>query len=175
MGVDKAMIEIAGEPLVSRVIRALSVVDEVKVVGGNADTFENIGVAWCADVYPGEGPLGALLSGFGCSNHDVVVACACDLAYLTSASIDALLVERHRSGAAVAVPLIDGRLQWHVSAWHRSAVLTLDHAFRSGERSIHRAARDLDLVAVLLSDRHEFVDIDTPEDLDKLLPGELAQ
>jgi molybdopterin-guanine dinucleotide biosynthesis protein A len=175
LGVDKATLDIGGDRLVSRVIRALSIVDEVLVVGGDAGTFQEMAVGWCGDAYPGEGPLGALLSGFGCVDHDVVVACACDLANLTSSSLDMLLYERRRSGAAAAVPLISGRLQWHVAVWHRRALPVLEQAFQAGERSLHRAARTLDLVAVVLPYGDEFLDIDTPEDLRRLLPGELAQ
>jgi len=175
MGADKATIEIGGELLVSRVIRALSVVDEVRIVGGDAGTFQHMGAGWCADSYPGEGPLGALVSGFHCTEHDVVVACACDLANLTSSSVDALLYERRRSDAAVAVPLIRGRLQWHVAAWHRRALPTLERAFDAGERSLHRTARALDLVAIVLSHGDEFLDIDTPDDLRRLFPSELAR
>jgi molybdopterin-guanine dinucleotide biosynthesis protein A len=71
MGRDKAHVAFGGEPMLARVAGALSGagVDPVVVVGGDAAKAEELGLATIADGWPGEGPLGGLLTACAWSPH----------------------------------------------------------------------------------------------------------
>ena len=170
MGVDKALIDVEGEPLVSRVLRALDVLVPVVIVGGRQEDFGDLDALWCADLYPGEGPLGALISGMHQVRCDTVVAVACDLPHLTSNSVEVLVNQLVTSGGAVAVPLVAGRHQWHVAAWRRDQLAILEDAFLRGVRSLYRVAAELGVVSVVFADSNEFLDVDTPDDLSRAFP-----
>ena len=50
-----------------RVARALAAAgaEPVLAIGGDGDALERLGMAWQPDRFPGEGPLGGLLTAFG--------------------------------------------------------------------------------------------------------------
>ena len=170
MGRDKAFLEIDGTPMVASVVRAVNaVVDtEVVVVGGDEDGLRNLGLGCIPDLYPGDGPLGGLLTALrhfrGRCDHVVVLSC--DLPRASKASVAALL---HAVGPvpAVIVPLLDGRRQWMHACWPVSAVDQLESAFAAGERAPRRALGDLPVVEIAGLDPRSLSDVDSPEDLDE--------
>ncbi len=71
MGRDKALVEISGRTLVEICVAALTDggADEVVLVGGDASALGSVvpRARWVADLSPGEGPLGGLLTAFAAS------------------------------------------------------------------------------------------------------------
>ena len=161
MGRDKAMLEVDGHPMAERVARALEAagVSDVVFVGGDA---RPLGRRHLADRYPGQGPLGGLLTALGGLEADLVVVAACDLPWLDAATIEALL-----SGlgtADVAVARTD-RLEPLCGMWRRSTTLeVVESAFAGGERAIHRALAGLRVVEVPVAPR-ALTNVNAPEDL----------
>lgn len=170
MGFDKATMQLGGVTLVAHVIAALDGLDTVRVVGGSERAVADLGVEWLPDDTPGEGPLGALVTGLRTSNEDILVAAACDLPRLRSSTVLTLVDELVRSGADVAVPLIGGRLQWHVAAWDRRAAAMVTTVFESGVRSLYRAGNSLRVCAVVFARLGDFVDLDTVDDVRREFP-----
>jgi molybdenum cofactor guanylyltransferase len=83
MGRDKALLEIAGEPLITRTVRlAASVASHVSVVGG-ADRLAGRGFQILRDEIPGAGPLAGIATALNATSHDWNLILACDLPYLT--------------------------------------------------------------------------------------------
>ena len=64
MGFNKALLEIDGEPLIAKVARVLNevVVGNFQIVGGDSATFTSLGYSCLSDEYPGEGPLGGIIT-----------------------------------------------------------------------------------------------------------------
>lgn len=64
MGADKALIEINGMAMAARATLALQSagLDEVIVVGGDADRLSDLGLTVVPDLYPGRGPLGGIIT-----------------------------------------------------------------------------------------------------------------
>src|SRR5580698_5272190 len=62
-GRDKALVEFDGEPLIARLCRTLqaATIDPVRIIG-NAAKYSHIGVECIADRWPGEGPLGGIIT-----------------------------------------------------------------------------------------------------------------
>ena len=90
MGRPKALIEIDGRTLLDRAVGALTAaaIDPVIVVGGDQAAIEAAGHRFVPDEYPGEGPLGGIISALGAVDTDLVVVLACDL---LAASPDAVI------------------------------------------------------------------------------------
>jgi molybdopterin-guanine dinucleotide biosynthesis protein A len=152
MGRDKALVVVAGAPLVVRPVAALEAAGAARIlaVGGDLGRLRTLGIEAVTDDHPGDGPLGGILTAFRHADGEPVVVLACDLPEIDGPVITAVLDALAASpGAAVAWPEVGGTAHVLVAAW-RPAVATahLATAFASGERSVRRAAGALTRVVV---------------------------
>jgi molybdopterin-guanine dinucleotide biosynthesis protein A len=164
MGTDKALVEVDGVPMAARVANALveAGAAAVTLVGG-----QDRGLQWrhVQDLHPGDGPLGGIVTALTAADlpTDVVVAVACDLAWLDAPTV-AAVVGGLADGADVAFAHTDRR-QPLCAAWRRSSTAELlRRAFDGGERAPHRAVaglicRDVPVAAGTLRN------VNAPEDL----------
>jgi molybdenum cofactor guanylyltransferase len=165
MGRDKATLTIDGVPMAARVADALhsAGAEPVLAVGGDRAALEAFGLAWVADRYPGEGPLGGIMSAFGAVGHEGVVAVvATDLPALGASVVQALVAALRAHDVAVAggehpEPLC---AVWRISTCE--AVLT--GAFEQGERAVHRAWTALDRIVVPVPAQY-LRNVNHPDDL----------
>ena len=180
MGTDKAFVEIGGVPMVVRAAEALRAAGPapVLVVGGDAVRLKTLGLDAVGDLYPGEGPLGGVITALGVlDSHgdalDAVVTMPCDVI-----SPDAAAVRRVLAGLAAAadpadnsaaadliVPIGAGVPQWAHAAWLRRCLGPLTEAFERGVRALRDVARQLHAVEVEVPGEGWFRDADRPEDL----------
>lgn len=166
MGEDKALVDVDGRPLAGIAADALHAAgaDEVFGVGGNVQALEAAGLRVVPDLWPGEGPLGGILTALDAATADVVVVLACDLPGVTAEAVHAVL--DGLGDADVAVPMVEGRAQHLLAAWRRSACRErLADAFQSGERAIWRAGEGLCVARVTLRDGSWARDADDPDAL----------
>ena len=194
MGTDKAFIEIEGESMVARAVGALRAAgaESTLVVGGNAARLGASGLDAVPDRYPGQGPLGGVITALGAlgspdvsgmdgvsgtdalSAMDAVVTLPCDVISPDAAAIrrvlDRLAETTGRPGAGppaadLVVPLGGGVPQWMHAGWHRNCLPRLSEAFAAGVRAPTEAARLLRTVTVDVPGTGWFADADRPEDL----------
>ncbi len=172
MGRDKAFIAIDGVALVSRGAQALSEAGatRVVVVGGDAPRLGELGLAHVADQFPGEGPLGGLLTALadlGAFSSDIerLVVLSCDLVQPAPDSILEVVAGLEDPAVDVAVPVAGDRLQWLHAAWHPRSHSVLSAAFDRGVRAPRHAARDLWIREIHGLNEAWFQDADRPEDL----------
>jgi molybdopterin-guanine dinucleotide biosynthesis protein A len=165
MGRDKAFIDVAGEPLVRRVAHALAAAgaERVFVVGGDGARIRALGLDSVADRYPGEGPLGAVLTALAECDATVLAVLATDLIAADPTTIRIVLDALE--GHDVAVPVAGGRRHFHHAVWQRSAQARLEEAFVAGERAIKRAALNLLVAEVEGISPELLADADTPDEL----------
>ncbi len=99
MGRDKALLELAGEPLIVRTVRTASAVasDNVRVVGG-AQRFVHLALRTIEDDAPDRGPLGGIATALRATAAEWNLILACDLPYLTRDWLEFLAT---RAGKAV--------------------------------------------------------------------------
>ena len=176
MGRDKALLPVGDPPtaLAVRVAGALrdAGCPDIACVGGDLDALAALGLRAEADDHPGAGPLGGVLTALRVASLPLVVILACDLPAITGASVRGLVTALDSAPrAAAAVPLVDGHLQVHALAVRRSIDADLAAAFAGGERSLTRALRGVEVVAVEHLDPATLVDADRPGDLPGDLPG----
>lgn len=175
MGVDKALVEVDGVALAATVGRALRGAGAVEVVAVGGDR-ERLAALHCfdrlvPDRWPGEGPLGGILSAIDAvgSTAEVVVVLACDT---PSVSVECARVLVDALGSHdVAVGHVDQRRQPLTAAWRVATCRrVLQRAFDAGERAPRAVLGHLRVVDVELDER-EVADVDRPEDLARYAPG----
>jgi molybdopterin-guanine dinucleotide biosynthesis protein A len=143
MGRDKAFVEVDGEIMVRRVAMSLTAAGcaPVFAIGGDVDRLTDVGLTVVADRFPGEGPLGGILSALAASGVPTLIV-ATDLPRLDPAAVALLLAHAGREDLDVAIARSE-RLEPLCALWWPSAAAALDRCFGSGERAVHRALQGL--------------------------------
>ncbi len=164
MGRDKAMVAVDGVAMARRMADLLleAGCTDVVAVGGDAPGLADAGVDFVADRYPGQGPLGGILTALSYSAPCLVVAC--DLPQLGSVSLIEVVATLGSHDSAMAR---SDRPEPLCAAWSASAAGPLQRQFDSGERAVHRAIAGLDVAWVRLP-AGELRNVNTPEDLRNL-------
>lgn len=165
MGTDKALISTEGVTLVERAVAALTEAgaDPVVVVGGNRAAISSLGLVIVDDHWPGEGPLGGIITALRSVATELVAVLSCDLTEASSIAVGSVVGAL--GSADVAVPVVEGRSQWMHAVWRRSTLPVLEDAFAVGVRAPRAALGPLRVAQLLDGDPCWFHDADRPEDL----------
>lgn len=141
MGRDKSLIEVDGVPMVARVATVLAGSDcaPVVVVGGDAAALGGLGLERIDDLWPGEGPLGGIITALRWTGGPIVVT-ACDLPDLSVDAVSTLMRAAVDEGDPCDVAVAYGdRLEPLLALWYPSARPVLEEYFvQRGERAVHR-------------------------------------
>ena len=79
LGQDKALVQVAGRPLVERVVEALrALADEIVLVTPSPERLAWLGLPAVDDVYPGIGTLGGLHAGLNAIANPYGLVVGCD-------------------------------------------------------------------------------------------------
>ena len=163
MGTDKALVHWDGVPMASRVAAALrdGGCSPIVAIGGDPAALADLGLEVIADRWPGEGPMGAVITALQHADGGPAVVVSCDLPLLTPGTVEALAAAV--VGHDAAVPRTD-RWQALCAAWAPSALSTLVTAFGDGERSLQRVFDRLDVVVPDVPPA-DLTNVNTPGDL----------
>lgn len=164
MGKDKATFEVDGVAMANRVSHAAESAgaSEILLIGGTSARAKKLNGTWKKDAFPGEGPLGGVITALKSAENDSVVVLSCDMPFITGAVIESLV--RGLGDAQASVGRTD-RLNWLCSAWSKDECLdTLQSVWKRNERAVHRAAVLLDVAEVPVP-AVAVRNINTPEDL----------
>jgi molybdopterin-guanine dinucleotide biosynthesis protein A len=148
MGSDKAHFEVDGIAMAQRVGIAAQEAGagEILLIGGTQAKAKKLLGTWKKDAYPGEGPLGGVITSLRSASHNNVVVLSCDMPFLTPAVVSSLI--NGLADAQAAVGRTD-RLNWLCAAWDKNECLkTLESVWKRKERAVHRAAVLLDVMEV---------------------------
>lgn len=173
MGADKALVEYAGRPLVCVARDALLGAGAVEVVavGGDGDRLAALGgLRPVPDLFPGEGPLGAVITALQAGGCGVVVVLACDLPRVDSRAVAELLAALGEPSVDAAVAEAGGHVHGVVGAYRPACLPWLQAAFGSGTRSIRDGLGGLAVARVRLSDPVWLTDTDDPVALTAAYP-----
>ena len=174
MGTDKAFVEVGAQRLVDHALDALHDAAQRLVVGGTDSRLEEAAVAaeavHIADRWPGEGPLGAVVTALGHACHPVTVILPCDLPGISSQDVALLVRAVHEAmestdrEASVAAVFVDHRRHYLPLAINTGAAMLAESLFAAGQRSV---ASLLDQTAVIEipAPPTAIADIDSPDDL----------
>lgn len=172
MGADKAFIAVGGVPMVLRAVTALRAAGAhpAAVVGGDGPRLQGLGLSHVSDRYPGEGPLGGIITALDAADAPLVMILSCDLTEPSPEAVAAVLDHAAAVETAdVAAPVVGGRRQWLHAAWRAACLPALEAAFARGARGPSQAASDLAVATVPEPEggwtSGAFCDADRPADL----------
>ncbi|MBN1656821.1 MAG: molybdenum cofactor guanylyltransferase [Anaerolineae bacterium] len=176
LGRDKAFLPVGGKPLVAHVVHTLAVLsDDLIVVANNLEAYTPLGLRarLIHDEEPGKGSLMGIYSGLKVACHEHALAVACDMPFL---NVDLLryMVELV-PGYDIVVPR-DGTLIEPLHAVYGKGCLgPMADQLQSGKRRIiafFGAVRvryvEADEIVQFDPDRLSFVNVNTPEDWDRV-------
>lgn len=171
MGCNKALLPLAGERIVDRILRALrAVFADVLIVAGDPAPFAGCGAPVVPDRMPGHGAIGGLHAALAASPAPRTFCIACDLPFAEAALI-AHLVDLAPGNDAV-VPRTRAGVEPLFAVYAASCLPVLEAQIRAGalradgliERVTTRIVEAEDLMRIDPGLR-SFVNINTPEDL----------
>jgi molybdenum cofactor guanylyltransferase len=166
MGRDKALLPHHGQAL------AAAVASEVERAAGNCTLigdrarYAALGYPAVSDLYPGEGPLGGILTALRQSGAEWNVIVACDMPRISAELLRELLeTAARRSSIDVVAPMgPSGRFEPLCSVYHRRCGPVLQSAFDAGIRKIAEAVKGLRLDTVEIPELRALDNVNTPED-----------
>lgn len=172
-GGDKALIEVAGRPLLDHVIRRLGPqVDRLLLnVNGDPSRFAAWRLAHAPDPIPGHpGPLAGVLAGlehFAAQGIAWIVTVAADTPFIPTNLVERL--HAVRGPHPIAVACSGGRTQPTVALYATALAADLRDALLAGERKIDRwtARHGQALAAWMDWPVDPFFNVNTPEDVQR--------
>jgi molybdenum cofactor guanylyltransferase len=159
MGRDKARLPFRGADLVSVVASA------VTRAAGSATLIGHPVLPSVPDRYPGEGPLGGILTALHHSKSDCCLIVACDLPEIDAAFLTGL-VERATQvpGSAILPYGPDGLPQPLCAVYPGSALRVMEAHFAAGIRKVTAALAGVAVEPLRVAELSIFQNVNTPED-----------
>lgn len=159
MGRDKARLPFRGGNLVSAVAAA------VASAAGNVTLVGHPELPAIPDRYPGQGPLGGILTALHHTSADWNLIVACDMPEVSGAFLAVLLARAMRSRADVLLPLGPDALPQPLCAvYRRRARGVMEDHFARGVRRVTEALAGLDVESLAIAELLHFQNVNTPED-----------
>jgi molybdopterin-guanine dinucleotide biosynthesis protein A len=159
MGRDKARLPFRGGDLVG------AVAGEVERAAGNVTLVGHPVLPAIADRYPGEGPLGGILTALHHTSADWNLIVACDMPEISAIFLAGLVDRAAQSPADVLLPFDgEGRPQPLCAVYHRRALAVLLQHFSNGVRKVTAALAGLSVERLAVAELSLFQNVNTPED-----------
>lgn len=173
-GTDKAMVMLAGQPLLAHVIARLAgqVATLALSANGDAARFGRFGLPVLPDPpgFLGEGPLAGVLAGLGWAQGQgarALVTVSVDTPFLPRDLVARLKAAAGTglAGTGAAMATSGGRLHPTVALWPLTARTALAEALASGERRLRVVLAEAVTVAFDAAPLDPFFNVNTPDDL----------
>ncbi len=149
-GQDKALAEFDGRPMLLRMQGLIrSVLDDVTVIAAPRK-YSDIGVESLADRWPGEGPLGGIITALVLSEEasdarEWNLVIGCDMPFVSREWLVYMVERAVSSTAEVLAPRSMSGLEPLCACWRTSARPKLQGAFEEGVRKVTDAMKRLDM------------------------------
>ena len=167
MGRDKARLPFRGGALAEFVAGTVVQAAGSVVLVGDPAAYPEFAYPVIADRYPGEGPLGGILTALHHTSSDWNLVVACDMPGLSAEVLGRILEAAERSQAMALLPTGPSGLPEPLCAvYRRQALEGLETAFRAGERKIMAAVSRINSERLLVGELAVFQNVNTPEDWD---------
>ena len=159
MGRDKALLPYRGGSLAGAVARA------VECAAGRVTLVGNPGIGGIADLYPGEGPLGGILTALHHTTAEWNLVVACDMPGISSELLGRLLEAAEESGADALLPSgPSGKVEPLCAVYRRQSLEQMEANFARGIRKVTAALEGLATVRLAVPELAPFQNVNTPED-----------
>ena len=165
MGRDKALLPFHGVALAQAIGGTVRAAAGSCVLVGDPSTYAGLGLSVIPDLYPGEGPLGGILTALYHTAADWNVIVACDMPEVSAGFLERLLGCASQSFQDVLAPAsCCGRLEPLCSVYHRRSAWALGAAFARGARKVADALAEVRLATLTVPDVRIFENVNTPRD-----------
>ncbi len=133
MGRDKAVLELAGRPMIASIVERLRlVVDEVIIVANDTLRYRAFADRCVPDVYAGVGTLGGIHAGLQAAAHDLALIVGCDMPFVKP-DLLAWFVAVANGSDLVVLKHCEGVEPLH-AVYRKSCLPAIEATIRSGER-----------------------------------------
>ena len=168
MGTDKALVEVAGQPLAARVASQIARVCGTVSLVGDPARYSHLGFPVLPDRFPGEGPLAGIEAVLRSSPADWNLIVACDMPQLDAALLEALF---SAGGDCNVATHEDGRIEPLCAVYHRRCHPAILAAFEAGVRGVRHVLPQLALRYVRVDASRPIPNLNTPEDVARYQNG----
>jgi molybdopterin-guanine dinucleotide biosynthesis protein A len=163
MGRDKARLPFRGVSLVEAVAREVEKAAGAAVVVASRERVPSF--LTIPDLYPGEGPLGGILTALIHSKADWNLVVACDMPEISAGFLAHLMDEADGSGAAALLPAgPSGMPEPLCAVYHCTCRGALERAFGQGIRKITDALAEVATVRLSVPEAIYFQNVNTPDE-----------
>lgn len=136
MGQNKALLEFEGKPLVLRMAALVQSAGRDATVIGPPELFAPIGLEAIADIMPGAGPLGGIVTALGHSGAEWNLIVAVDMPRLTTEWLLFLAERALRSSADVVLPRSERGPEPLCGVYRRRCLEPMRAALERGVRKV---------------------------------------
>lgn len=175
MGRDKAFLEVGGRPVIERVIGQVRTLTDDLFIGANApEKYSHLGLPVVPDIYPDRAALGGLYSVIRVARHPQVLVVACDMPFLKVALLQYLVDLAPQ--ADIVIPLINPPQPETLHAvYSKNCLPAIERRLLANQLRMIGFFTDVtvryverDEVAGFDSDFHSFINMNTPDDWQKV-------
>jgi molybdopterin-guanine dinucleotide biosynthesis protein A len=165
MGRDKALLLFRGAPLAESVARAVETAAGSVTLVGHPRRYRHLSFPAIADAFPGQGPLGGILTALRHTGADWNLVAACDMPGLSAEFLRRLVDAAERSGAVALLPAgPSGRPEPLCAVYRRSLLPALETAFAGGARKTTATLQELGATVLPILEVEPFQNVNTPEE-----------
>jgi molybdopterin-guanine dinucleotide biosynthesis protein A len=165
MGRDKALLPFRGGVLGAFVAAVVAEAAGSVILVGRPEAAGKLGYPAIPDLYPGEGPLGGIVTALNHTSEDWNLLTACDMPGLSTVLLRRLLDAAELRDADVLIPLGPSGLPEPLCAvYHRRARGAIQTAFDRGVRRVTDALGEIRTVTLPVPEVAQFQNVNTPED-----------
>lgn len=158
-GQPKAWLEVAGRPIIERVLDVVrAVTDDVLIVTNTPQVYGALGLPMVADLVPDGGSLGGIYTGLTAARGDAAFTVACDMPFLRADV--ARLVTARADRADVVIPRVGGQYETLHACYAKACLGPMAARLRRRELKITGFFAD---VTVLEIDEEEVARLDAPD------------
>jgi len=169
MGRDKAWLPFGSAgTLGQNVARLVAAAAGTATLVGDPDRYRSLGYPVIPDLYPGQGPLGGILTALTHTPADWNLVAACDMPGLTAEFLNKLLDTARQEAADVLLPVGPaGKPEVLCAVYRKRCLPRLEEGFSSGIRKVTLAvmrASTLRSVLYQFPEVSVFQNVNTPEE-----------
>lgn len=165
MGRDKALLALRGIPMAQRVASAVAEAAGSATLVGAPEQYSGLGFSAIPDLFPGEGPLGGILTALHHSASEWNLIVACDMPEIDAPLLARLMDAAWRSGACALLPVTaEGRAQPLCAVYARACLAPFEAAFADGIRKVTAAIAGVRCLRLPMQEVSPFQNVNTPED-----------